>query len=544
MSLCQAIHIQFGQFDQAIHLFRAKRDHLPPARNLDSTISTQKSANLSPWQWSVLTLIVVCAVAIRVYDIGNEPFDFHPVKQYRSAMTARALYYMSTAEGSIPNWKRDVADANLRDIGILQPPVISGIAAFIYRLIGVEALWIPKLFSAMMWLSGSLFLYLLARRIMQIDAALFAVAFYLLVPFAARASQSFQIDPLMVALTVAGLYLLERYTRSGSISLLLVAALVSSLAILLKPISLFIIFAAFVGLRISGPNPRRILNWHTLLFESVCLLPTSIYYGYEIFFVKGVLHEQAAKSFVPVYFAEFRFWDGWQKRIGQAVGFTYMFGGLAGALTYQGRPKTFIVALWVGYVFMCLAFNYPISTHDYYHLLLIPIVALSIGPLAKIIWSKMQPPGAQQIWHYAARGVVISAILFAAATSIQEHRKIQRSNSQINIAREIGVTIAHSTQTIYLAPEQGYALMYYGEFSGLYWPYRYDIRDEALWLGHTISTPERFRTLDIAVDADYFIVVDREEFAAQSDLQQYVVNNYPIFKETDDYLIYALKQNN
>lgn len=60
----------------------------------------------------------------------------------------------------------------------------------------------------------------------------------------------------------------------------------------------------------------------------------------------------------------------------------------------------FLILILAGYLLMCLAFNYTISTHDYYHLLVIPIVALSIGSLANLILGELQRVGGAWYWPY------------------------------------------------------------------------------------------------------------------------------------------------
>ena len=502
--------------------------------------STLREASIK--QWFFLILILTSAVFIRVYTIQQEPLIFHPVKQYRSAMTARAIYYEVFNDDTVPKWKIDVANANTRDMGVLQPPVQSWIAAYLYRIAGGEFLWLPRLFSALSWIIGGIFLFLLACQLMSLDAALVSLSFYLLLPFSVTASQSFQIDPVMVTITIVGLYTLVRYDQSQSLSMLIIAAIITSVATLLKPISLIILVAAFIGLNICKISLYQIiLSKRTFLFIGISLLPSAIYYGNGILFVGGALQQQAVKSFVPIFFTEFRFWDGWQKRVRSIMGFTYLLGALIGTLISYGRTRTLLVALWAGYFLMCLAFNYTISTHDYYHLILIPIVALSIGAPANLILAELQKLD-NWYWKVGSLAVLAVAIILAAGTSIQAYRRNEVANTSINLAQEIGNTINHSTKTIYLAPEQGHSLLYYGEFSGRYWPYRYDIRDERMWLGYSISVKDRFEALQMAIEPEYFIVTDFVEFAAQPELKQFVASQFPIFMETEEYIIFSLEK--
>ena len=133
-----------------------------------SSIDTENREGLfknSIQYWLILSALFACALSIRVYGIQDAPYDFHPVKQFRSALTARAMYY-SSAASSVPDWKKDVAEENLRHIGLLVLPILDKSAALMYQLNGGEVLWAPRFLSALFWLTGGIFLYMIANKIM------------------------------------------------------------------------------------------------------------------------------------------------------------------------------------------------------------------------------------------------------------------------------------------------------------------------------------------------------------------------------------------
>jgi len=119
--------------------------------------------------------------------------------------------------------------------GHLGAPILEFLVSIGYRILGAERLWLPRLLSSLFWLVGGGFLYLIGKRITDADAALFATAFYLFLPFAVVASRSFQPDPLMVTLLLASVFAILRYDEAPSRSRLAMAAVVSSLAFVVKP---------------------------------------------------------------------------------------------------------------------------------------------------------------------------------------------------------------------------------------------------------------------------------------------------------------------
>jgi hypothetical protein len=492
------------------------------------------------WRWGILGLLFTVALAIRIYGIDATPLDFHPVKQYRSALTARAFYYDNS--NSIPEWKQEVAFANLERLGILVPPILDYAVALLFRVTGAENLWIPRLLSALFWMFGGGFLYLIAREIIPVYAAVVSVAFYLLLPFGVIASQSFQPDPLMIMAMIIGLFAIIRFYHSPSRRRLLVAAFISAIAIFVKPVCVFIIFGAFAALSFHRNGIRKsILGLDAWIFVTVSVLPAAIFYGYGIF-TGGALERQAQVSFVPQLVLQFRFWDGWLKRIRIVMGYTYFILGLIGLLISQkGWIRAFLIGLWTGYFVMCFVFTYTISTHDYYHLPLVPIVALSLGPIATSILDRFEKDGTGQYWRLFAWAVLFLALFLSSGTSVQARRKLPDFDKDVRIAQEIGEYVAHSTQTILLAPFYGKPLMYHGELSGDYWPHRYDIRDEVLLGGREMTARERFDKMNINNSYEYFIVTDLQEFEGQKDLKTLLTTEYPLVVENGEYLIFDLR---
>src|SRR3954447_3604948 len=152
--------------------------------------------------------LLVAALLVRAYAIGRPPVDFQPERPYHSAIVARWYYIEHTHEGSAAH--RQAALVSKKREFVREPPILEYAAALVYRATGGEHLWIPRLFLSICWVTGGLLLFLLARRLASIEAAVAALAFYLFLPFGINASRSFQPDPLMVVLAIAAVLLVVR----------------------------------------------------------------------------------------------------------------------------------------------------------------------------------------------------------------------------------------------------------------------------------------------------------------------------------------------
>ena len=68
--------------------------------------------------------------------------------------------------------------------------------------------------------------------------------------------------------------------------------------------------------------------------------------------------------------------------------------GLLGIFLVRERiARSFLFGIWGAYLVFGLYFNYHISTHDYYSLPLIAIVAVSLAPLGDWFFARLREAG-------------------------------------------------------------------------------------------------------------------------------------------------------
>ena len=486
-----------------------------------------------------LALLFATALGIRLYHIDEPPLGFHATRQYRSLIIARGYYFASST--SVPEWKRQVALYSQQKQGILEPPIMEVLVAIGYRLLGGEHFWLPRLLSSLFWLTGGVFLYLIGKRIADADAALFGVAFYLFLPFAVVASRSFQPDPLMVMLLLASVVAILWYDDAPSNARLMVAAIVSSLAFLAKPHSVFAILGAFTAIAIYRQGIRRaIISQSLLMFLIIILLPTGMIYIYDVVTGRFFPHE-ARKTLLPQLWMSSFFWRSWVNNIGLTVGFIPFLGALLGMLFFrEGLPRALMIGLWTGYFFFGLTLNYNFATHDYYQLQLIPIVGLSLGPIMSLMLSYLEKIRPQLHWRLAAWSALLLGLVLsiAVASSRLIHPQIER---KVEAQQQIGELVNHSTRTIFLSGDYGVPLEYHGLLSGSSWPLQWDLEWERLAGLKSQGGEERFTTRFAQDSPEYFIVEDLREFEMQPDLKRFL-SKFPIVSQSNDYLIFKLKE--
>jgi len=515
----------------------------------------------------ILLALLTAAFCLRCYHLTQPPLDFHPMRQGWSLILARA-YYFENCE-SVPEWQREVARVNEQMTRIKEPPIMEHLVATAYRFAGAEQLWIPRMFSIVLWLLGGLFLYLITNKMTSPPGALVSTAFYLFAPFGIFMSRSFQPEAMMVMLFVASIVMIRRYYNQPSVIRLLIAAGLAALAILIKFIAVFPIVAAFVFVGVAKKGLRKgLLNIRCLLFLLASLLLGTGYYFYMTF-GPGRLGNVADTIFLPHLLLEPSFWAGWLQVAGGTIGYLAVIAGLIGIALFKNRSdRALLIGLWAGYVVYALLFTYTTATHDYYQVLLLPIVALSLGPIGSIIVARLGHLGARGRWGLVVSGLLVPGLVIHTGLSIRhdQFRKLdpvvkdrlqilcgfiglnphylKRINydfeEEIKVAREIGEIVNHSTRTIFLAPAYGSPLRYYGQLFGTCWPQHRDLEARKLRRLKALDVQTHLEHLTKKWSPEYFIVADLDDFDRQKDLKRLLTNKFSIIAQSDKYLIFDL----
>ncbi len=478
--------------------------------------------------------LLVGAMAMRVQDL--EVPGILSDRDYHSAIVARAYYFQMTT--SVPEWRRAIGIVGGQHEEVLEPPIFEWIVAVIYRAVNGEHLWIGRLLASIFWLTGAGFLFAIAQRLVSFEAAWVGTIYYLFVPLGVLASRSFQPDSLMMMLLLVSLFLVMRYHDQPTRFNLLGAASVVGLALLIRPIVVFTILAATASVILFGQPVRRSTPvWRALIFIGLSLLPALIYYGYAIIGA-GFLRWKVGASFMPHLLIAREFWKGWLLNAVDAAGLFALGAALVGMpMLARGLPRTMLVGLWVGYGLFGLTFNYPIHSLSYYHLQLIPIVALSFGPLVTLIARQLR--GNDLGWAGWLPVVAAGSLILVLSIRAVRQRLVD-SNFDARPAREIGALVDHSSRVVYLAHFYGKPLKYYAEISGEYWP-----RPITYWLyrrpgERALSLAERFQGLGFV--PEYFVITQFREYEAHhADLREFLLNHCRLAVQSDDYLIYAIE---
>ena len=524
----------------------------------------------------ILLLLLALGLVLRLWGLATPPLEFHPARQFMGATIARFDYLSGRSDE--PPWRLLVAERNRSNQMNLEPHIMEWAAVSAYRLAGREVLWIPRALSVGFWLLGAVLLYRIGSRLASPPSALLSVVFFLFMPFGILASRSFQSDPLMICLQLAGLLGLLHFAERESAARILMAAGLCAAAVFVKPVCLFVLGGCYgIGsLRRHGLK-RTLTSPYTLLLGAVLCLPVAYYLSKtHVDTASSDLASQAAWSIVPALLLTHVFWHGLAAMMIRVVGIVPLLLGLVGfTLLPERRPhQGALTGIWLGYAVFALTFTFHTHTHDYYHLQVLPISALCLGPLALAV------VGLERRLAWLTTRVVLAVCLLivaagTAAGAISLLRRDQMSGRQclksaakvcgaafgvpqkflgylipgsigvdadIADAVAVGQLVQHIDQTVFLGKDGGAALTYLGEFSGVRWPTIDWLR--ACRLGGGIPESADRRLMDMLSkhpEMEYFVVSDFGDLAQQPDLER-ALSEYPVLRRTPRYAVYSLRR--
>jgi len=483
----------------------------------------------SKWIFAlVLFFLLGSGAFLRFTDLSAPLLDFHPTRQLFSAIKARGLYYQTLPEA--PAWQKDLALRQYTGEATIEPPILDHLTAALYLHFGQENTAYPRAISATFWLLAAFFLLLLSKNLTgSFPAALFSLAFFLFLPYTVIASRAFQPDPLMILLIVVFWWAMERSTKSPSFAWAILAGLSGGFASFVKFPAVFFIAGGALGAILAHSNLFQALkSLKTWLIALLCLLPPAAYLYYGLY-QDGFLGQQFGSRFYPELWSSFIFYLRWFLKLGNVVNLFWIALAWLSWLVFTSKPaKTFLAALWVAYALYGLTFAHHISSHDYYSLPLIPIVALSLAPLIEFflikINEKLQP---SPLFRFCALCLVL---LTFTLTSVEQYLNLRANDYRPQAAfwAEVGEAIGHQPGVIAITADYGYPLAYYGWQNSDPWPLAPDIQE----------FDEVFARL--TANKAYFLITDFAEYQRQPELQKRLSENYRVLAQGNGYLVFDL----
>jgi len=226
----------------------------------------------------------------------------------------------------------------------------------------------------------------------------------------------------------------------------------------------------------------------------------------------------------------------WFRLVESLMGLAVLLLALVGILIARPRSRPLLLGMWIGYAIYGLFLPYQMYTHNYYHLQLIPMIALSIVSVAELIVSSISRQ--RRVWQVLAAAIVAAVIIYTAWIAILPQYAEDNRHERAYWS-EIGDHLPSDGKIIGLTQDYGYRLMYYGWRKVILWPPRGEIKLAKL-RGNEKEFDEYFNNR--IEGKDYFLVTAFKQFNDQPVLQETLYERYPVYAEGPGYLIFDLAQ--
>jgi 4-amino-4-deoxy-L-arabinose transferase-like glycosyltransferase len=458
-------------------------------------------------------------------------------RELHNALLAREYYFGGGV--TTPAWKQRVLSELRRSVKPVEPPVLDHLAAWEYRLTGGEHLWAPRLVSALLWVVGGIFLYLIALRVTTVSGAIVALALYLFWPYGVVMSRLYMPDPMMIALILAAALTVIRYWERRSRGRFAAAAGTAALATAAKPgIALIFLVVLFAMLAAS----RRcfwdtLLKGRLLLFTAAAAAPTIAYVVYGTYIHHFLESEgDAGSRLQPQLVATARFWRGWWGQLSIVLPFPQRQHGLAlvpllaalvGLVVVRNRHGRAIVAgLGLGYVAYAFAVAGYTPDNAYYALPLLPVLAIAVGALAGAAVTRST---ATSRAAFATTAAIVAVIVLLGG---YKSRPAAPNWPRIDAYRRIGQLTRHTTRAIIIDDRLSAPSIYWGWIVGFYWYMPTPAQD-------LVPSGDPFPPWIDPGRASYLVVADVSELRSEGRLRAFV-RDLPVVADTSRYAVFDL----
>ncbi len=497
--------------------------------------STQPSRHHDTWMVTLLVLLVFAAgLAIRLFDLDDPPLDFHPARQIHSALISRG--YFAKWGGTVPVEQQSQMIIMGVTEGLLEPPIMEFLTAYTYKAIDQANLVVPRLYAIFFWMLGGYFLWLLSSRLLSRLSGALAVGIYLLLPYSIHISRSFQPEPLFICLILAAVWAFIRWHEQPTWPHTILAGLLFGLAIYSKQIVLFygfgLLFAhaiAELGLGKSFKNPKFIV------IAVLALLPLSIYMLRGL--ADGSMTGNTALRFFPQLWFQPAFYVRWLRQIQGVIGLGTFVLALSGmVLSRQRLLRVLTIGLLGGYVLSGFGLSYHISTHDYYHVLMIPLAALGLAALFETIATSVEWPKRSLLAHSVLTGLALIWAGYQIYTVRSEMKTVDnRDKPQFwaGLTERMG---GMNASVIGLLKDYGAGLNYYGLMYPQPWEKTGDVMIRSLGKEQYLQDFQQKTE-----GRHFFVITDFADLARQPELQEALFTHYPVFEQGSDYIVFDLR---
>jgi hypothetical protein len=369
------------------------------------------------------------------------------------------------------------------------------------------------------------------------DGAVIGLIYYLFAPFGLVASRTFQPDPMMTAAIVTTWMCFYYWYSRKSWKWTILSGLSAGLALYIKLTSVFFLLPAMAVMVLFRKDVIKIIqNIQIWVIGGLSGLPVLAYHIYGLY-ITGELESQLRGRFFPQMWDDPNFYVQWKNAISNVTGhYLILIIGLLGLLLIKNkRNLVYLIFIWVGYILYGYTLPYHISTHYYYTLPIIPLLAVTIGAVSDRLI------GAGRKLNLGPVILAATGLLLLAGVGGGYFLLVRKDyRHEPPYYKKVAEYMDKDAKIVGLSQDYGYRLSYFGWRIVQPWKGSEDLRYIQLRDSEVDSFSERFT--EYSSGYDYFVVTRMQELRRQKDLYDELYGHYTILVEGGGYVIFDLSE--
>lgn len=465
------------------------------------------------FEYLLLLLIILSALAVRLYKVDNPIADWHSWRQADTASTT-SFFVKDGIDLFHPRY-HDISSLqtgyeNSQGYRFVEFPIFNAIHSAFYQTFGRFSLEVwGRLTSILASLISVIFIYFIGKKMLGGGGGLLASFFFAFLPFNIYFSRVILPEPLAVTLGLGAICFFIFWLEKQHFWQMILATLFFALGLLVKPFIIFygvpLLYLAIVKFGWRGVF-RQFWLW---IFTTVSLIPFFAWRAWmgRIDLLVGIPFWSWAFNGDNIRFRP----SFWYWLLGERVG-NLILGGwaiLPFSFGFIKKAKNLFPHFFALGSFAYLSVVATANVrHDYYQTLIVPSVAILLAWGTIMIW---------QIKGFLVKGVLVSSILLGFALSAYRVKEFYKINHP-------EIVIAGAAVDKLTPPDSKVIAPYFGDTAFLYQTGRIG------WPHATLPIEEMINKLG----AQYYVSVN---FDQQT---QEVIEQYVVIEKTPKYVIVDL----
>jgi len=472
----------------------------------------------------ILFLIIVLGLGLRLYKIDIPLADHHSWRQADTAAVARNFiksgfdFFKPQIDNFIP---LHPGVPNKERLFLVEPPIYNSLVAGVYSILGVGIKW-ARMVSIIFSLGSAILLYLISKKYFGAKVGLLSAFFFSVLPYNIFYSRVVLPEPMIIFLTLGMFYFCLKWLQSQSIVHYLLFMALSAISFTQKSFPFFfflpLLCLIFQKYKFSFLKQKKLYLWFL-----VSVLPFLLWRWWIGRFPEGIpgnlwLFNQNNIRFKGAFF----YWL-FAERIGKLISGYWGLPLLVLGMVLKPKKEGLFFHAWAFslLIFVCV-FAAGNVTHDYYQIPLVPIFCIFMAKGANLLLFDIPEKFSK----------VLSRLLFAvccllfAAFGWYEVRGFYNIQGGVDLA---GMAVDE------LTPKS--ALVITGDSNDA--TLLYNTNRWGWTAGYASEYPNSKETIEklINLGASVYIAT---KFDRNSEFGKYMIDNYSIIKESDQYILFKL----